>query len=70
LDQSMAASGTFPMEPMKVKKATTGATAAFSSTARKEGDSVPAPRKSAFQKLCGTNTEMNPAMVKPKRISL
>ena len=51
LDQSMAASGTLPIEPMKVKKATTGAMAAFSSTARNEGASASALRKSAFQKL-------------------
>src|SRR3546814_3926765 len=34
-DHSIAANGTLPIEPMKVKKATIGATAAFSSTARR-----------------------------------
>src|SRR3546814_4000149 len=55
---------------MKVKKATIGATAAFSSTARKARPCPPpAPMKRVSQKTCGTKTEMNPATVKPKRIS-
>jgi hypothetical protein len=40
-DQSIAASGTLPIEPMKVKKATIGATRAFSSTT--EGTLSPPP---------------------------
>src|SRR3546814_14729928 len=55
---------------MKVKKATIGATAAFSSTARKARPCPPpAPMKRVSQKTCGTKTEMNPATVKQKRIS-
>ena len=51
-----------------MKKATTGATAAFSTTAQNPGSfELPTNRKS--QKDCGTKTEMKPAMVKPNRIS-
>src|SRR3546814_9390068 len=69
-DHSIAANGTLPIEPMKVKKATIGATAAFSSTARKARPCPqPAPMKRVSQKTGGTKTEMNAATVKPKRIA-
>ncbi len=63
----MAASGMFPIEPMKVKKAASGPIRVWSTVCQAAGPpSAALPTKRPWKKAGGTKAAMTPATVNPK----